>query len=104
MSTWGTVLLAAAAGFALKFAGYVVPRRYLEGPYVSRLVGLLPVALLAGLIATQAFTASSGALVVDARAAAVAVALIALALRAPFLVVVVLAAATAAALRAAGLG
>jgi hypothetical protein len=41
--------------------------------------------------------------VVDARAAAVGVALIALALRAPFIVVVVLAAVVAAGLRALGL-
>lgn len=103
MSSWATVLLAAGAGYALKLAGYVVPRRYLEGPYVSRLVGLLPVALLAGLLATQTFTTGT-ALAVDARAAAVLVAVVALALRAPFLLVVLLAAATAAALRALGWG
>ncbi|QQS00299.1 MAG: AzlD domain-containing protein [Austwickia sp.] len=102
MTTWTTVLLAAAAGYAAKLAGYVVPRRLLEGPYVSRLVGLLPVALLAGLVAVQAFTTGTGARTLDARAAAVAVAALALALRAPFLLVVVLAAGTGAALRALG--
>lgn len=100
MSVWTTVALAAAAGFALKFTGYVVPARLLDGRLVARVVGLLPVALLAALVAIQAFTDGSGALVLDARAAAVAVALIALAVRAPFVVVVLLAAATAAALRA----
>lgn len=104
MSTWVTVLVAAAAGFITKFAGYVVPRHRLEGPYVSRLVGLLPVALLAALVATQAFTGERGALALDARAAAVVVALLTLAARAPFLLVVALAAATAAALRALGWG
>lgn len=104
MSAWATVLLAALAGFVVKLAGYVVPSRHLAGAYVSRLVGLLPVALLAGLVTTQAFTTGSGSLTVDARAAAVAVALIALALRAPFLVVVILAAATGASLRAIGWG
>ncbi|MCA0436660.1 MAG: AzlD domain-containing protein [Austwickia sp.] len=104
MSAWPTVLAAAAAGFALKLAGYVVPRHLLDGWYVSRLVALLPVALLAGLVVTQTVTGPAGALVLDARAVAVAVALVALALRAPFLVVVVLAAGVAAGLRALGWG
>jgi hypothetical protein len=50
----------------------------------------------------QTFTTAGGTFVVDARAGALAVALVALALRAPFLLVVVLAAATAAGLRALG--
>jgi len=52
----------------------------------------------------QTFTASGDGLVLDARAAGVAVAVSALLLRAPFLVVVILAAATAATLRALGWG
>ena len=56
-------------------------------------------ALLAGLVAVQAF-AGDGALVLDARAAGLAVALGLVLLRAPFLLVVVAAAATAALLRA----
>ena len=64
---------------------------------------MLPVALLAALVAVQAFTTPSGHVRRSTRAPArVAVAVVALALRAPFLVVVVLAAATAAALRALG--
>ena len=63
---------------------------------------MLPVALLAALVAVQTFTTTGGTFVVDARAGALAVALVALALRAPFLLVVVLAAATAAGLRALG--
>jgi hypothetical protein len=102
MSLWGTVLLASAVAFGLKVAGYVVPHSWLAGARVARMTALLPVALLAALVAVQAFTTPSGAFVLDARAGAVAVAVVALALRAPFLVVVVLAAATAAALRALG--
>jgi uncharacterized membrane protein len=102
MSLWLTVLLASAVAFGLKVAGYVVPHAWLDGPRVARMTAMLPVALLAALVAVQAFTTSRGTFVVDARAGAVAVALLALALRAPFLVVVVLAAATAAALRALG--
>lgn len=101
MSTWTTVLLACALAYLLKLAGYLVPGHVVDGPVVSRVVRLLPLALLAGLTAVQTF-AGEGALALDARAAALLVAVVALALRAPFLVVVVLAAATAAGLRALG--
>lgn len=102
---WSTVLLACAIAYELKFAGYVVPHRLLEAPRVRRVTALLPVALLAALVGVQTFVGSgdhAGALVLDSRAAAVGVAIIALALRAPFLVVVIVGAAAAAALRLMG--
>jgi branched chain amino acid efflux pump len=102
MSLWLTVLLASAIAFGLKVAGYLVPHTWLDGPRIARMTSMLPVALLAALVAVQAFTTSSGTFVLDARAGAVAAAVVALTLRAPVLVVVVLAAATAAALRALG--
>lgn len=101
MSVWVTVLVASAAAFGLKYAGHVVPHRWLDAPRIRRVTDLLPVALLAALVAVQAFT-TGNTLVLDARAAALAVAVVALLLRAPFLVVVVLAAATAGVLRALG--
>ncbi len=104
MSLWTTVLLASGLSFALKFLGYVVPHRLLDGPVVSRVTAVLPVALLSALVVVQTFTGSGGVLILDARAAGVAVAVTALLLRAPFLVVVILAAATAAGLRALGWG
>ena len=104
MSTWTTVLLASGLAYLLKLIGFLVPQHLLDGPVVSRMVRLLPVALLAALVAVQTFAGEGGALVVDARTAALAVAIVAIALRAPFIVVVVLAAATAAALRAFGIG
>jgi len=102
MTLWTTVLLASGLAFALKLLGYLVPHQMLDGPVVSRMTAMLPVALLSALVAVQTFTATGGVLTLDARAAGVAVAVTALLLRAPFLVVVVLAAATAAGLRALG--
>lgn len=102
MSLWVAILLAAAIAFGTKLAGHLVPAQLLERPRVRRLTGALPVALLAALVATQAFTGPGGAFVLDARAVAVVVAVVALLLRAPFLVVVLLGAATAAVLRALG--
>lgn len=100
---WGCILAGCAACLALKVAGAYVPRAWLSGERVNRLMGLVTVALLAGLFAVQ--TAGQGrGLVLDARLAAVAVAGVALWLRAPFILVVVLAAVVAAALRALGWG
>ena len=97
--TWAAILAGAAGCYLLKLAGLSVPRRVLEGDRSRRVADVLPVALLAALAAVQTF-ADGRHLVVDARAAGVAVGLVAVWRRAPFLVVVGLAAATAAALRA----
>ncbi len=97
-----TVLLSAGLAFLLKYAGYLVPAKHLEGQRTRRVTGLLPVALLSALVAVQTFTSSSGTPVIDARAGGVAVAVVALIARAPFLVVVLLAATTAAGLRLLG--
>lgn len=96
---WAAVLAASAGCFALKLAGWSVPARWLAGARLQHAALLLPVALLAALVAVQAF-AGERALVLDARAAGLAVAAVLLVLRAPFLLVVVGAAVTAAVLRA----
>lgn len=95
---WTGVLVASAACYALKLAGLSLPARWLQNARIQRTVPLLPVALLAALVAIQTFSAGQH-LVLDVRAAALGVALVAVVLRAPFLVVIVVAAATAALLR-----
>ena len=101
MSLWGAIVLAGLAAFATKLAGYAVPARWLRSPRMLRVAGALTVALLAALTVMNTF-ASGQALVLDARLAALAVAALALWLRAPFLLVVVLGAAAAALVRWAG--
>jgi hypothetical protein len=103
MTMWVPVLTAAACAYALKLLGYVVPGRWIGGERTSRVTSALPVALLAALVAVQTWASPTGAIVLDARAAALGVAMVALLLRAPFVVVVALAAAAAAGLRWAGL-
>ncbi len=100
---WVTVLLACVLGFVTKYAGYLVPESVVDGERRSRVVGLLPVALLAGLLVTQTVGGDDG-LTLDARLAGVAAAVVLLLLRANFVVVVFGAAAVAAALRALGIG
>ncbi|WP_299447032.1 AzlD domain-containing protein [uncultured Phycicoccus sp.] len=102
MTTWATVLLACAAAFGLKLAGYLVPAGWVRGERRSRVIALLPVALLAALVAVQTVVGDGGALLLDARAAALAAAVVLLVLRANFLVVVGAAAAVAGILRALG--
>ena len=96
--TWAGILVASAACYVLKLAGLSLPQHWLQDGRVQRTVPLIPIALLAALVGTQSF-ATGQHLVLDVRAAALAVAVAAVILRAPFLVVVAVAAATAALLR-----
>jgi branched-subunit amino acid transport protein len=100
--TWVAIGVCALACYLLKLAGLSVPASVLERPLVQRIADLLPVALLAALIAVQVFSTGDGShpsLSIDARLAGLGAAVIALLLRAPFLVVVVVSALTAALLR-----
>ncbi len=102
MSLSVAVLLGCALAFLTKLAGHLVPARLLQGERMGRVTGLLPVALLSSLVILQTFGAAGGQLVVDARAVAVGSALVALLLRAPFVVVVATGALVAAGLRLLG--
>jgi uncharacterized membrane protein len=99
MKIWVAVLAASAIAYAFKLAGYTVPPAWLEHPRTARVTGMLPAALLASLVVLQTFSTGPH-LVLDARVAGLGVAVLALLLRAPFIVVVILAALTAALLRA----
>jgi branched-subunit amino acid transport protein len=87
---WAAVLAASIGCYLLKLAGLSVPASWVEQPWVARVVDFVPAALLAALVAVQAFT-TGRELVVDGRLAGLAVAALALALRAPFIVVLILA-------------
>ena len=84
---WTAVLLACVGCYLLKLAGLSLPERVLSHPTVERVADLIPVALLAALVAVS-FSAGT-ALTLDARALGLAFAVVALLLRMPFLVVVV---------------
>jgi branched-subunit amino acid transport protein len=95
---WAAILVTALGCYLLKLAGLSIPDQVLDRPFVRRLSDLIPVALLGALVAVQALS-SGQSLEVDARLAGFAVGVIALLLRAPFLVVVFVAALTTALLR-----
>jgi hypothetical protein len=98
---WAGVLLGSAGCYALKALGLSVPRRVVDHPRSRHIADLLPVALLAALTVTQTFSDGKD-LVLDARVVGVAAALVAIKLRAPFIVVVVIASAVTAVVRAIG--
>ena len=92
---WTAVLAASLGCYLLKLAGLSVPAAWVEQPWVARTVDFVPAALLAALVAVQAFT-SGQSLVVDGRLVGLLVAAVALAFRAPFIVVLLLAGAAGA--------
>ncbi|WP_190133693.1 AzlD domain-containing protein [Streptomyces longispororuber] len=99
MSVWIAIAVTAVSCYAVKLAGLLVPAGALERPRVRRVAALLPVALLAALTAQQAF-ADGRTLVLDAKAAGLAAAAVALLLRAPFLVIIAVAVVVTAGVRA----
>ena len=98
---WGWVLIASLACCATKLAGLLVPRRLLDDERTVLTMAGMTVGVLAGLIRVSTF-ATGSVVTVDARVASLVVAVVALRLRAPFLLVVVLGAAAAALVRVAG--
>ena len=94
---WLAVIGTSAIAFILKYLGQSVPKSWLSHPRILKINSLIPIALLSALVAVQSFTKESR-LIADQRMAGVAVAVVALILRAPFPVVVLSAAATSAAL------
>jgi branched-subunit amino acid transport protein len=96
--TWLAILVAGVGCYLLKLAGLCVPPRVLEQPLVERIADLLPVALLSALIGVQVLGSGSD-LVLDARLVGLGAAVVALLLRAPFIVVVLAATVSAALVR-----
>ena len=84
---WIAVLGTSAIAFALKYSGHSVPEKWLSHPRIQKVNALIPIALLSALVAVQTFTEKSK-LLVDQRLLGLAVAIIALLLKAPFPIVV----------------
>lgn len=98
-AAWAAVLLAGAGTIAIKAAGPVAIGGRKLPARLAGLVEALSPALLAALVATQAF-GGSRELTIDERALGLAAAAVAVALRAPVLAVVVSAALVTALVRA----
>jgi branched-subunit amino acid transport protein len=104
MSPATIVLIGLAGGtYALKAAAPVLLGDRPLPDWLGRLADLFPAALLGALVTVSAFTSDSS-LTVDARAAGLLAAVVALWRKAPFVVVVLAAGATTALVRALGGG
>ena len=97
--SWVAILLLAAGAYAFKALGLLVLGPRAAGATSLRIAALLPAALLPALVAVQTFGAGRS-LVLDARAAGLVAAGVAVWRRAPFIVVVLVAAGVTAGLRA----
>ena len=98
MTLWAWIVLGCVAAWAIKFAGYLVPVRWLQSPRMNRVAGCLTIGLLASLTAMNTVSAGQG-LAFDARIGALLAAAVALMRRLPFLLVVIVGAAAAAVIR-----
>lgn len=94
---WIGVIGTSALAFLLKYLGHSVPEKYLTNPRMLRINTLIPIALLSALVGVQTIT-QDGKWSIDQRLAGVSVAVVALALKAPYFVVVISAAITSAVL------
>jgi branched-subunit amino acid transport protein len=98
MTIWAAIIAASLVVWALKTAGYVLPRRFIEGAAMSRVATVVTVALLASLVVSQTVQTTTG-IALDARLPALGVAAVLLYYRAPFLVVLIAAGFVAAGFR-----
>ncbi|SEQ35043.1 AzlD domain-containing protein [Microlunatus flavus] len=102
MNLWVPVLIACAGSYLIKLAGLSLPESVLANPGVQRVTTLLPVAMLAALVAVQLVQSGDGAgpYALDWRVlVGVAAGAVALLLRRGFLVVFVVAVVVTALLR-----
>ena len=98
MSLWTGILIASVLVYSWKILGFLVPNSVLNHPVVSRVAGLLTVALLAALLGVQGLT-GAGQIEFDARVPAIGVAALLLYFKAPFVVMVAASALVAGLLR-----
>ena len=98
---WITIVVVALVSAAIRASGPILVGDRELPPSMSAVIALLVPALLTALVLTQTF-GEDGQLVVDEKAIGVAIAAVALVLRAPVLVAVMLAVVTTALARALG--
>lgn len=98
MSVWLGIIIGSVAVYSWKLIGHLVPRRILDHPRVAASANFLTVALMSALVGVQTFT-TQNQVVIDARFAAVLLAVLLTALRVPFLVMVASSATLAALIR-----
>lgn len=97
---WVTIAVLAVGTWGAKAVGTLVLGHRTLNQSALNVAALLAPALLAGLVVFETFGAHDGGVTVDARAAGLGAAIVAILLKAPMWAVVLIAAAVAASLRA----
>lgn len=96
--SWTLIVLLALGAYAFKFTGLVVIGARTLPPVFERCLALIPAAVISALIVKDTLTRGQD-IVIDARAAGIAVAVVAAWRRAPLIVVIVVGAAVTALVR-----
>jgi branched-subunit amino acid transport protein len=99
-AVWFTIAVLAVGTFASKAAGTLVLGDRDLGPRTLNVTALVAPAILAALVVYETLGAHGGGISVDARAAGLGAAILAILAKAPMIVVILLAAAVTAGLRA----
>ena len=99
-TVWLTIAALTVGTFGMKILGPLLLGERPPGERTLAMTGLVAPALLAALVAYETFSAHGHGITLDARAAGLGAAILAIILRAPMIVVVLIAAAATAGLRA----
>jgi branched-subunit amino acid transport protein len=99
-TVWITIAVLAVGTFASKAVGTLVLGGSDLGPRAMNVTALVAPAILAALVVYETLGAHGGGITVDARAAGLGAAILAILAKAPMIVVILLAAAVTATLRA----
>jgi len=99
-AVWLTIAVLTVGTFGMKIVGPLALGERPPGERMLAMTGLVAPALLAALVLYETFSAHGHGITLDARAAGLGAALVAILLRAPMLVVVLVAAAMTAGVRA----
>jgi hypothetical protein len=99
-AVWITIAALTVGTIATKAAGALILGNHPPGERTLAMTGLVAPALLAALVVYETFGKLGGGITIDARAAGLGTAVLAIVLRAPMLAVILLAAAATAAVRA----
>jgi branched-subunit amino acid transport protein len=99
-TVWLTITLLTVGTFAAKAAGTIILGSHQPGERTMAMTALVAPALLAALVVYETFGAHGGGLTLDARAAGLGAAIVAIIARLPMIVVILIAAAVTACVRA----
>jgi branched-subunit amino acid transport protein len=89
LDIWIVIIISSLLMFLMRIIGYFIPQKFLQGVRLNQIITLIPVVLLAALVAIQAGT-SGDQITVDHRLAGLAVGAVTLYFKGSFILVLFL--------------